>query len=303
VSCTCADSEYGMLQEVVLAPPIPFPADFDTNCIAASCDYPRAVAQHKQLVAALTSRGVYCHILEPDPSLPYQCYTRDSAVATPWGLLVTRMGFAPRREEPARVEAFAEKLGIPIWRRVEKGTMEGGDVQLLRPGVVAIGCNGGRTTLDAANQVAAWFREMGWSARVLAYAESLIHLDQILGVIDATNCILCEGTLLDQDVEWLRHLGFTIHVVPQSSWEDLPCNVVSLGNGSIVTVDRNRVLNQKLAEKGFDVISLHLDEYVRDFGGPHCLTLPIRRSSSVGETADLASPKRAKECSKSLSLV
>ncbi len=272
-----ADSEYGVLQEVILAPPIPFPEGFDTDCIAASANYPRALVQHEQLVSALTSRGVRCHILEPDASLPYQCYTRDSGVMTPWGLLVTRMGFAPRREEPARVEAFAQALGIPIWKRVEKGSMEGGDVQLLRPGVVAIGCNGGRTTLDAAHQVASWFREMGWSARIIAYAEALIHLDQILGVVDAANCIVCDGTLLEQDVDWLRELGFMIHSVPRDSWEDLPCNVVSLGNRSLLAVDRNRSVNQILSERGFDVTTLHLDEYVRDFGGPHCLTLPIRR--------------------------
>jgi arginine deiminase len=278
----CADSEYGALQEVILAPPIPFPAHLDAGYIAGRTDYPKALAQHQRLVASLKSRGVYCHILEPDPDLPYQCYTRDSGVMTPWGLLITRMAFPLRREEPSRIEAFARACGIPIWTRVEDGTIEGGDVLLLAPGVVAIGCNGGRTTIDAAHEVASKFRGMGWSSRVMSYPANFIHLDQILGVVDATNCVVCDEVLKDEDLTWLRRQGFTFHSVPQNSWSDLPCNVVSLGNGRIVTVDRNRALNQKLAEIGFDVIPLNLEEYVRDFGGPHCLTLPIRRELSMG---------------------
>ena len=281
MTCWYADSEYAPLQDVIIAPPIPFPSHLNPQYIAASSNYERALIQHQKLLAALTSRGVQCHVLDPDPDLPYQTYTRDSGVMTPWGLLITRMAFPARRQEPDRIEAFAKARGVPIWTRVDTGFLEGGDVLLLSAGVAAIGHNEGRTTQDAANEISSRFREMGWECRIISYPAEFIHLDQILGIVDATNCIVCDQTLKDEDIAWLRGQGFELHTVPKGNWRDLPCNVVSLGNKTIVTVDRNRDLNQKLSQKGFDVIALQLDEYVRDFGGPHCLTLPIRRVPSA----------------------
>ena len=208
-----ADSEYGCLKEVLVCPPAS--NDFAEENVrnVAWKNHRLAIEQHKALVNLLRSEGVDCHEIAPTIGMPYQCFMRDSSVVTPWGLLIPQMGFDLRKNEPAIIEKYASTIGAGIWKRVSSGTLEGGDVQLLRPGVAVIGCNGERTTISAATEVSQLFQDEGWECRTIKLHPRFMHLDVIMGILDPENIFCCSGSIQHEDRSWLEMQGFKLHDV------------------------------------------------------------------------------------------
>jgi arginine deiminase len=230
---------------------------------------------------------VACRMLPSNPALPFQCYTRDSCIPTPWGLLIPRMGFALRAEEPNAIEVFAREAGLPIWRRVDRGTLEGGDVELLRPGVAVVGCNGDRTKVEGALQVKKWFIEAGWDCRVVEYASGFVHFDLALGVIDARNVLCCRDALAPADIQWLSALGFAVHFVSSDDSKSMACNTISLGDGRVISCSQNVNGNALLSTLGYEVIETDMGEFVADSGGVHCVVQALRRDETCTSALQL----------------
>ena len=61
---------------------------------------------------------------------------------TPWGPVVTQLRQSWRRGEYAPVLRFYQEAGIPVFRMVTAGALEGGDVMIVEPGSVLIGERG-----------------------------------------------------------------------------------------------------------------------------------------------------------------
>ncbi|MFZ8946757.1 MAG: hypothetical protein ACO2ZN_12385 [Paracoccaceae bacterium] len=55
------------------------------------CDIQIAQAQHAELVSAYRHYNVNVHMLDPEPELTMQVYSRDSSVMTPYGAIITAM--------------------------------------------------------------------------------------------------------------------------------------------------------------------------------------------------------------------
>src|SRR5581483_10012283 len=104
-----ADSEYGVLRDVLLCPADNFrwlPTSSISRATLASgavFDGELARRQHAEMAAAYGDAGVNLHYLEPDEHLPYQVYARDSSIVTPFGPIVTQMAQWWRRGEYAAV--------------------------------------------------------------------------------------------------------------------------------------------------------------------------------------------------------
>ena len=272
-----ADSEYGTVREVlVCAPALDMPVEGKQVFAAPQL----ARQQHRHLVQALAEQSVVCRFIDSDAGLLYQCYTRDSCVITPWGLLVTRMGFAPRKDEQDVVLRYAEASGTPIWQQVSVGSLEGGDVMLIRPGLVLIGVNGVRTTREAAAQVGQWFEAKGWTTRIIEYPTDFRHLDILLGVIGPHD-LLCATEALDlADLAWLKAHSYHLHAVPQSECRNMACNTLNLGDGRVVTHARNAFVNQYLKRIGVRTIPVDISEFADDDGGVHCLIQALVRDAA-----------------------
>lgn len=276
------DSEWGRLRQVALCAPTHFDWAAENAIVAqsiaagAKADRLAAIRQHNEMVAALEAAGVQCTFLTPDASLPMQTFTRDSAIMTPWGLLVAQMARPERRGEWAGVIDMAAAENIPVWRKVTAGSLEGGDVQILRPGIVAIGVNEVRTTLAAARQVAGWFAEEGWQARLIRVPAHFLHLDVLFSVAGST-IALCASDILDEaDVAWFRE---TYELIPVGYREvmRMSCNVTALDDGVVLSCRQNDDVNRKLRERGITVYDPDLEQFVLEGGTTHCLTMPLRR--------------------------
>jgi arginine deiminase len=272
-----ADTEYGRLRDVLLC--APYPAS-GKGAFSPYADPRRACRQHERLQRALEDAGVRCHVVPTSPLAPYQAFTRDSYICTPWGLVMTRMGFDARAAEPDLIAAFAALRGFAVSGRCATGTLEGGDVQLLRPGLAVVGTNGDRTTSAAAQQLSAWFATRGWTCRVMRYPAHYRHLDVALCVVDAYTILHCGGVLKPSDMEWLESLGFCLHSMPVDEAPRMVCNTISLGDGRIVAHAGSGLGNRTLRRLGFDVLEIDLDEFVAQGGGAHCLVNALLRDPS-----------------------
>ncbi|HEY2685985.1 MAG TPA: arginine deiminase family protein [Steroidobacteraceae bacterium] len=276
------DSEYGTLMEVLLCRPSYYNWSPSNTIVLSSirsgmtADRDAACRQHQQLVTALEEIGVTCRYLVEDPVLRYQTYTRDSGVMTPWGLLVCQLARPERRGEWASVLDFTQLANIPVWKAVTAGSLEGGDVQVLRPGELVIGVNEVRTQKAAAEQVARWFAEEGWSTRFVHVPEHFLHLDVLFTALDAERA-LCAVDLIDSDdLAWFE-ARFELIPLGYKDVMRMGTNVVALGNKRILSSQQHETLNRQLEKLGYDVRRPDLEQFVIEGGAAHCLTMPLRR--------------------------
>jgi len=282
------DSEHGRLLDVVLCPPDNFrwlPTSATPRATLEGgrrCDRGEAPRQHAELVSAYEQAGVHCHWLEPDPALPYQVFARDSSVMTPWGPVVTQLQQWWRRGEYAPVVRFYQGAGIEIHRMVTAAALEGGDVMILEPGTVVIGTGETRTQEPAARQLAAWFEEGGWEARVEPIPGRYVHLDVLLAVLAERLAAVCTEALSSSLVGWLRAKGFELIEVSAEDAFRLGVNAVSLGADRVLSGAGATGLNDAIRAHGLEVLAPDLEAFTLGGGGAHCLGQALRRERLAG---------------------
>jgi N-dimethylarginine dimethylaminohydrolase len=279
------DSETGRLRAVLLCRPDHY-AWQATNAIAqrtladdtAAPTRAALDAQFDGLVAALEDFGVACHYTAPEPQLPYQVYTRDSSQVTPWGPVVTQLFRPQRRGEYASVIRFYEAHG-GVWRYSTAGTLEGGDIHILRPGLAVVGYSGERTTEAGARQFAAWFEAEGWEVRLQPFPEHFLHLDVIFSMVAPTLALACTDVLDEGFLAWLRARQIRVVPVSYKNAMTMDCNVLALGEDTVVSAAHAEAVNAALSAEGIRVIALPLDLFTRGGGGVHCMTMPLWRDT------------------------
>ncbi|MDQ3143697.1 MAG: arginine deiminase family protein [Pseudomonadota bacterium] len=281
-----ASSETGRLTDVLLsAPPhltiVPcneVSRDNLAKGLTAAPDV--AERQHDRFAAALQKTGVRCHFVPPVPDLPDLSFTRDSVTMSPWGLIELRPAAEHRRAETSHVAAVVRDLGVPIHDRIKEGTIEGGDVCLLRESLVLIGHSGERTDKAGANALGAMFAARGWEVIHTRFDPVYLHLDTILTVVADDCAVVCLEALDPDLLARLRDLG--IELIPATTEEVaiLGANLLSLGDGVVVAPTGNDRVTDALTARGFDVIKVEIDQFTQCGGGPHCLTMPLARHAS-----------------------
>jgi N-dimethylarginine dimethylaminohydrolase len=277
------DSEYGRMLDVLVCRPDSFRWRATSAISQATLDAgykfdaELAASQHAALVSAYEDAGVRCHFLETDPALPYQVFTRDSSTMGPNGTVVTQPAQWWRRGEYAPVIRFHQETEIPIRGMITAGALEGGDVMIVEPGAVLIGAGETRTQEVAANQLAEWFREDGWEARVQPIPERYVHIDVLVAVLAEKLAAVCSQVLPSAAVEWLRGKGFDLIDVSEKQAFTLGVNAISLGDERVVSAAGAVELNAAMRDRGLGVIEVDLSTFTLGGGGPHCLSQALRR--------------------------
>jgi N-dimethylarginine dimethylaminohydrolase len=277
------DSEYGCLADVLLAAPdhlTPVPCCSVTiNSLRRGFRHstPEALRQHQALTRALELHGVRCHLVPPSPALPDLTFARDASLMTPWGFLELSPAAAHRRDEPAHVASIVASWGVPMLGRIDEGHVEGGDVCILRPGIVLIGCSGVRTDEAGAGALAQLFERHGWRAVTYRFDPHFLHLDTQFTMIDAHRALACTDVLDDEFIALLEGLGIELVPVTYKEVQQLGANVVSLGNRRVLASTASERINAALTRMGYDIVAVEIDQFTRCGGGMHCLTMPLAR--------------------------
>ncbi len=282
------DSETGTLTDVLLCPPdfyewVPHNAVTRQSMTSlGGFDIRAARAQFTEFEQAFAEAGVTCHYLAPDSFLPDQLYTRDPGLVTPWGPVILQPMQPRRRGEVAPVVDFFDRAGAVRWRWATAGSVEGGDIHMVRPGLLVIGYSGERTTIEGARQVGDWYRGAGWEVRYQNFPEHFLHFDLLFAMVADALAVACVEALPDDYVAWLAEKK--VDVIPVSYGETmrLGCNPLSLGDDRVISSSSCRELNRRLRDAGIEVLDPDISVFTGGGGGPRCMSMALRREPLGG---------------------
>lgn len=254
-----------------------------------------------------------------DP-LPNLLFTRDSSVWVRDRATVTSLAMPARARETQLTELiytehprFAGTERIHGWHHEH---VEGGDVLLLAPGVIAVGC-GERTTPAGAERLARQVFQHGLAHTVLAVPiaqeRATMHLDTICTMVDVDKVVMypnvahqlqaftvtmAEPGTDEQDmtldvsppepflvaaakamqIDTLHQIdtGLDPVTAEREQWDD-GNNTLALAPRVAVAYERNDETNERLEASGIEVIRIAGSELGSGRGGPRCMSCPISR--------------------------
>lgn len=242
----------------------------------------KATRQHMMLEAVLEANGVATRLLPAQPGMPDLCFTRDSALMTPWGLLGLNPSAPHRRMEPAQMLVFARNAKLPTLGTIEVGTVEGGDICIVRNGLLIVGWSGERTSARGAEAVCELFAAAGWRTMTYRFDPHFLHLDTQFCMVDDGLALACIDVLHDDFLRAVEGEGIQLIPVTYKEARRLGCNLIALGGRRVIAPESCMRLTLELKRRGVRVDSVDVSQFERCGGGIHCLTMPIARTRRGG---------------------
>ena len=253
-----------------------------------------------------------------DP-LPNLLFTRDSSFWVRDRVAITSLAMPARKRETQLTELVYSLHprfdAAPRIHGHQLEHVEGGDVLLLAPGVVAVGV-GERTTPAGAERLARQVFEADLAHTVLAVPiaqeRATMHLDTVCTMVDVDKVVMYpnvadsltayavtddgradDGSLLlrvagaepflvaaarAMGIERLHHIdtGLDPVTAEREQWDD-GNNTLALAPRVAVAYERNTETNARLEEAGIEVVRISGSELGSGRGGPRCMSCPVER--------------------------
>lgn len=250
--------------------------------------------------------------IEPLPNL---LFTRDSSTWVKDRVAIAALAMPARKRESALTDLIYAYH--PRFRHAARAygahsaPVEGGDVLLLAPGVVAVGV-GERTTPAGAESLARSMFADDLAHTVLAVPieqqRASMHLDTVCTMVDTDKVVMYPAirnslrayTLRATDekldvsgpspfleaaadamgIDRLRVIdtGLDPVTAEREQWED-GNNTLAVAPGVVVAYERNAETNARLEEAGIEVLRISGSELGSGRGGPRCMSCPISRAT------------------------
>jgi dimethylargininase len=232
-----------------------------THVARAPIDHALAARQHAEYCRVLRDCGARVVTLDGYRHLPDCAFVEDTAVVLDEVAILTPMGTAARRPEPAGIEPELRKYR-PVERIELPATIEGGDV--LRVGrtlFVGLSSRTNRAGIDALGAIS---RRHGYAVVAVPVTGSL-HLKTACTALDDKRLLVNPAWL---DVRPLR--GFELLHVPED--EPWAANTARVGRSICLAAGQQRTM-EWIVSLGFDVRAIDLSEFAKAEGGVTCLSI------------------------------
>ncbi len=222
-----------------------------------------ARAQHDEYIKALEAVGCEVVELPEEADLPDSVFVEDTAFILPEVAVITRPGADSRKPE---VDSIIPALSayLPLEHVSAPATVDGGDVLVLGKNIY-IGLST-RSTMDAVHQLNELLDEYGYSVHDIELTDCLHLKTAVTRVDDAT--LLINPNWVDAS----HFKGFGLIEVDAS--EPFAANCLPV-NGRVIYPTSFPKTCQKLAEKGFHIVNVNLDELAKAEGAVTCCSLII----------------------------
>lgn len=252
-------------------------------------------------------------VIDPLPNL---LFTRDSSFWIGPKVAITSLALPARVRETSLTDIiYAHHPRFTGVRRAYEShtaPVEGGDVLLLAPGVVAVGV-GERTTPAGAEALARSLFDDDLAHTVLAVPieqmRAQMHLDTVCTMVDVDAAVIypnvvdtlsaftinrtpdgvriadempfLEAAAAAMEIDRLRVIGTGLDPVTaeREQWDD-GNNTLALAPGVVVAYERNAETNWRLEEAGIEVLPITASELGTGRGGPRCMTCPAARDAA-----------------------
>ncbi|HEY2057561.1 arginine deiminase [Amycolatopsis sp. NBC_01480] len=250
-----------------------------------------------------------------DP-LPNLLFTRDSSAWIGDRVAISSLTMPARRRETAVLDLVYAYH--PRFRHAARAygahsaPIEGGDVMLLAPGVLAIGV-GERTTAAGAESLARSVFADGIAHTVLAVpieqSRATMHLDTVCTMVAADAVVMyplardslkaftlrptgdggvkvagpapfLTAAAEAMGIDRLRVIdtGLDPVTAEREQWDD-GNNTLALAPGVVVGYERNAETNERLMAAGIEVLPIAGSELGSGRGGPRCMSCPVLRDT------------------------
>jgi arginine deiminase len=273
----------------------------------------------KQRLSDYLTAGEEDYPFAIDP-LPNLYFTRDPFATIGTGVSIHRMHTRTRNRETLFGKMIFEHhpayRNAPRWYdRGEVTSLEGGDILVLSPEVLAVGISQ-RTREDSIDTLAETVLSQSKTfKKVLAFnipkTRSFMHLDTVFTMVDRDKFtvhpnILSSMTVFVMELDENRkmkirqedgrledilkeHLQLDhVKLIPcgrgseidaaREQWSD-GSNTLAIGPGEVVVYSRNYVTNRSLEEEGIRIHTIPCAELSRGRGGPRCMSMPLWREN------------------------
>ncbi|WP_424382565.1 arginine deiminase, partial [Mycobacterium sp.] len=233
------------------------------------------------------------YVIEPLPNL---VFTRDSSIWVGPRIVIPSLALPARAREASLTDLiYAHHPRFTGVRRAYESRtapVEGGDVLLLAPGVIAVGV-GARTTPAGAEALARSLFDDGLASTVLAVPlakeRAQMHLDTVCTMVD-TDAVVMYANIVDSlsaftiartadgvkisdeapfveaaaaamGIDKLRVIdtGLDPVVAEREQWDD-GNNTLALAPGVVVAYERNTRTNARLEDAGIEVVTIAVSE-------------------------------------------
>ncbi|BBC67930.1 arginine deiminase [Mycobacterium marinum] len=249
-------------------------------------------------------------VIEPLPNL---LFTRDSSIWIGPRFVIPSLAMRARVREASLTDIIYAHhprfTGIRRAYESRTAPVEGGDVLLLAPGVVAVGV-GERTTPAGAEALARSLFDDDLAHTVLAVPiaqrRAQMHLDTVCTMVDVDKVVMyanvvdeltaftierqpdgvtisdaapfVEAAARAMGIEKLQVIGTGIDpvVAEREQWDD-GNNTLALAPGVVVAYERNAQTNARLEAAGIEVLTIGGSELGTGRGGPRCMSCPVAR--------------------------
>jgi arginine deiminase len=251
-------------------------------------------------------------VIDPLPNL---LFTRDSSVWIRDHVAVTSLAMPARRRETTLTQAIYRYhprfAGAPVLYTPELEHVEGGDVLLFAPGVLAVGV-GERTTPAGAERLARRVFAAGLAHTILAVPiaqeRATMHLDTVCTMVDVDAVVMypnmahsltaftvtagpegepvvtgprpaLQAAAEAMGIDRLRIIdtGLDPVTAEREQWDD-GNNTLAIAPRLCVAYERNVETNAQLERAGIEVIAISGSELGSGRGGPRCMSCPISRA-------------------------
>ncbi|MQA24781.1 MAG: arginine deiminase [Micromonosporaceae bacterium] len=250
-------------------------------------------------------------VIDPLPNL---LFTRDSSAWVRGQVAVASFAMPARQRETTLMRAIYQHhprfAGTPLLYEPTMEHVEGGDVLVLAPGVLAVGV-GERTTPAGAERLArrCFAAELAHTVLVVPIAQerATMHLDTVCTMVDVDAVVMypnvadslaaytvvaapsgepavsgpepfltAASKAMGIDTLRIIDTGLDPVTAEREQWDD-GNNTLAIAPRVCVAYERNIETNARLEDAGIEVIRIAGSELGSGRGGPRCMSCPVTR--------------------------
>jgi N-dimethylarginine dimethylaminohydrolase len=230
-----------------------------------------ALKQHREFVRILEEQGIEVILLPYHKKYPEQVFTRDIGFTLGQTIFVAKMAHDVRIGEEDVLKRWLEDEEMSYYSLAED-RIEGGDVVIDGKTIYAGLSN--RTHQEAVDHLQGLLNQ--FDVKAIPFKEKYLHLDCVFNVISPDVALIYPPALTKENIDLFSSRYELIEVSEEEQFT-LGTNVLNIGNKKILSLPVNKQVNEKLRERGFEVIEVDITEIIKSGGSFRCCTLPILR--------------------------